>query len=198
MQPPAVWESLELVAAPEVELHLGGGADELADNFGNEDLSALGLSRNASRDVDRRAEDVAGFFDHLACVEADADLELPFRVLLAVFGDRALDVDRAFHAVTRRPEADHEAVAETFDPAAAVLRDALVDDRLVRPHDLVRRGEAARGKQPCRFLDIGEHDRHGALGLAHREAADDRLSGQRSRCVDGLSEAFGDLSQEAL
>ena len=51
MQPPAVWESLELVAAPEVELHLGGGADELADNFGNEDLSALGLSRNASRDA---------------------------------------------------------------------------------------------------------------------------------------------------
>src|SRR5438876_340582 len=101
-------------------------------------------------------------------------------------------------AKTRRAEADHEAVAEALDPAPGVLGDLLVDDRLVRPHDLVRRGEASRRQEACRLLDVGEHDRDRALGLADGEAADDRFRGEGSRRVDRLAEALGDLSQQTL
>src|SRR5207247_5738073 len=150
------------------------------------------------RDVDRRAEDVAALLDHLARVETDADPQLALRVLLAVLGDRLLDVERAFDAVTRGAEADHEAVAEALDPPARVLRDPVLDDRLVGLHDLVRGGEAPRREQARRLLDVGEHDRHGALGLADREAADDRLRRQRRGRVDRLAETLRDLAQQAL
>src|SRR5205814_9105883 len=121
--------------------------------------------------VDGGAEDVAGLLDHLTRVEADADAQLPFGVLFAVLGDRLLDVKRALDAVASRAEADHETVAETLDPAARVLADHVVDDRLVRLHDLVRGGEAPRRKETRRLLDVGEHDRHRAFRLSDRQAA---------------------------
>jgi len=144
VQPPAVGEALELVPPAKLELHLRDRADELAHDLRDQDLAAFRLARHAGCDVDRGTEDVAALLDHLAGVEADADAELSLRVLLAVFGDRLLDVERAFHPVTRGAEADHEAVAETLDAPARVLADLLVDDRLVSPHDLVRSGEATR------------------------------------------------------
>src|SRR5207302_2599380 len=152
VQPPAVGESLQLVPAAEVELHLRDRSDQLAHDLGNQDLAALGLARDAGRDVDGGAENVAGLLDHLTGVEADADAQLPFGVLFAVLADRLLDVERALDAVARRAEADHETVAETLDPASRVLADHVVDDRLVRLHDLVRRGEAPRRKETRRLL----------------------------------------------
>src|SRR5438270_8923398 len=160
---PPVRESLELVAAADRKLHLGCRPHELAHDVGDEDLAASGLARDAGSDVDRRAEDVTGLFDHLASVEADADPELAFRVLLAVFRDCLLDVECALHAVARGAEADHESVPEPFDPAPGVLGDLLVDDRLVCPHDLVRGGEATCRQESCRLLDVGKHDRYRAL-----------------------------------
>src|SRR2546426_882691 len=160
--------------------------------------AAPGLAGDARRNVDRGAEDVTGLLHHLARVEADADPELALGVLLAVVGDRMLDVERALDAVTRRAEADHEAVAEALDPAPGVLGDLLVDDRLVRPHDLVRGGEASRRQEACRLLDVGEHDGDRALRLADRKAADDRFRGQRRRGVDRLPHPLRDLTQQAL
>ena len=66
----------------------------------------------------------------------------------------------------RGAEADHETVAETLDPSACVLADLLIDDRLVRLHDLVGGRETARGEKARRLFDVGEHDRDRALGLA--------------------------------
>ena len=198
METPPVRKSLQLVAAPEIELHLGHGSDQLAHDLGNENLSALGLPGDARRDVDRRTEDVTAFLDHLAGVEADADAKLPFRIELAVVGDRLLDVQRALDAVPGGAEADHEAVAEALDPPARVLGDLVLDDRLVRLHDLVRGGEAPGGQEARRLLDVREHDRDRALGLADREAADDRLRGERRGGVDRLTESLGDLAQKSL
>ena len=198
VQAPAVGESLQLVAAADRELHLGGRSDKLTHDVRDEDLAPPGLAGDACRHVDRGAEDVTGLLHHLARVEADADPELPPGVLLAVVGDRTLDVESALDAMTRRAEADHEAVAEALDPAPGVLGDLLVDDRLVRPHDLVRGGEASRRQEACRLLDVGEHDRDRALRLADRKAADDRFRGQRRRGVDRLSQPLRDLTQQAL
>src|SRR5260370_34903116 len=116
MQPPPVRESLELVAPAEVELHLSDGADELPDHLRNQDLAAPCLAGYAGRNVDRGAEDVARFLDHLAGVDADADADLPLRVLLAVLSDRPLDVARAFDTGAARSETAHEAVAESLGP----------------------------------------------------------------------------------
>src|SRR5207253_6577411 len=113
------------------------------------------------RDVDRRAEDVARLLDNFAGIEADADAQLSLRILLAVLRDRALDVDCALHTMARRAEADHEAVAKAFDPPPRVLANPLVDDGLVRLHDLVRGRKASRRQQPRRLLDVGEHDCYG-------------------------------------
>ena len=97
-----------------------------------------------------------------------------------------------------RAEADHEAIAETFDAPARVLRDLLIDDRLVRLHDLVRGGESPRREQARRLLDVREHDGHRPLGLADGKAADDRLRGQWRCCVDRLPEPFRDLAEQPL
>lgn len=99
MQPPSVGESPELVAAAVVELHLRYRADELAHDLRDEDLSTLGLAGHPRGDVDRGAEDVAAFLDHLPGVETDAYAQLALRVVLAVLGDRLLDVERALDAV---------------------------------------------------------------------------------------------------
>src|SRR5207244_12358561 len=114
VQPPAVGESLELVAAAKVELHLCDRADELPDDLGDQDLAAFGLARNPCRDVDGGAEDVARLLDDLARVEADADPELAFRVLLAVDGYGLLNVEPALAAVPGRAEPDQEAVPATL------------------------------------------------------------------------------------
>ena len=175
MQPPPVGEALQLVASSNRELHLRHGSDQLADDLRDEDLAAPGLTRNAGRDVDGSPEDVARLLHHLAGVEADADPDLSLRVLLAVRRDRRLNVERAFHAVPHGAEADHESVAEALDPAACVVGNLLVDDRLVGLHDLVRLGETSGREHPGRVLDVGEHDGHGSLCLTDRKAADDRL-----------------------
>ena len=101
MQSPAVGESFELVATTEIEFHLGDRAHELADDLRDENLAAFRLARHPSCHVDRRAEDVTGFLDHLARVEADANAQLALRILLAVLGNRLLDVESAFDAVPR-------------------------------------------------------------------------------------------------
>ena len=166
VQTPSVWESLQLVTAAELELHLRYRADELAHDLRDQDLAALGLAGDASRHVDRGAEDIARFLHHLAGVDPDPDAQLSLGVLLAVLGDRLLDVQRALDAMPRGAEADHETVAETLDPSACVLADLLIDDRLVRLHDLVGGRETARGEKARRLFDVGEHDRDRALGLA--------------------------------
>ena len=120
MQAPAVGKPLELVPAAEVELHLRDRPDQLAHDLGDEDLAAFRLARYARRDVDRRAEDIAAFLHDLAGVEADPDAQLALWILLAVLGDRLLDVKRALDTMPGGSEADHETIAEAFDPAAGV------------------------------------------------------------------------------
>jgi hypothetical protein len=177
MQAPPIGKALQLVAPAIIEDHLVDRSDQLAHDLRDEDLTAPRLTGHTGGHVDRGAEDVARFLDDLAGVEPDADPDPSLRVLLAVVGDRLLDRQRALDAMARRPEADHETVAEALDAATGVLRDLLVDDRLVRLHDLVRGGEPPGRQELGRLLDVGEHDRHRAFGLAHRKAADDRLRG---------------------
>ena len=62
----------------------------------------------------------------------------------------------------------------------------------------MRGGEASGREEARRLLDVREHDRHRALGLTDRKAADDRLRGQRRRGIDGLAETLRDLSEQAL
>src|SRR6266851_2310341 len=197
VQAEAVRESLELVTATIVELHLRDGTHQVPYDFGDQDLAALGLAGHARGHVDGGAEDVARLLDHLAGVETDADLELALRILLAVFGDSALNRDGAFDCMPARPEADHDSVAKAFDAATRMLCDLLLDDRFVRLHDLVREREASARKHLGRALDVGEHDRHRALALAGRKTADDGLGCERLRGVHRLPESLGHRPQES-
>ncbi len=179
VQAPPVWESLQLVVAAVREVDLGHWPDQLPHDLGDEYLTALGLARDPRGHVDGCAEDVARLLDDLTGVDADADPKPSVWVRLAVVGDRALDGERALDRMPRRAEAHHHAVAEALDAPSSVLGDHLADDGLVGLHDLVRLGEAARREQVGRAFDVCEHDRDGAFCLTRREAADDRVRGQR-------------------
>ena len=69
-----VFEALggELAAVGEDEAFAGA---EATDSVGDEDLAAFGLRGDAGGEDDGGAEKVAAFFDRLAGVEADADME---------------------------------------------------------------------------------------------------------------------------
>src|ERR1700694_4667478 len=166
VQPEAVGEALQLVTAAIAELHFCRRTDQLANDLGDEDLAALGLARHARCDVHGGAEEIARLLHHLAGVDPDADLQLALRILLAVFGDRALDSDAALDRVPAGTEADHDAVTEALDPSAGVLADLLLDDRFVGFHDLVGEGEASTREHLGRAFDVGEHDGHRAFALA--------------------------------
>src|SRR5260370_417485 len=197
LPPAAVWDAICLAPAGIVDSHLPHGTNKVPYDCGDQDLAALGLAGHARGHVDGGAEDIARLLDHLAGVETDADLELALRILLAVFGDSALDRDGAFDCMPARPEAHHDPVAEAFDAATRMLCDLLLDDRFVGLHDLVREREASARKHLGRALDVGEHDRHRALALAGRKTADDGLGCERLRGVHSLPEALGHRPQES-
>src|SRR3972149_2409434 len=90
------------------------------------------LRRDPRRQDYRRSEEVAIFFDRLAGVEADADVQ---RLSLAL-GEGPLEGDGAFDGLRHRPERRHEAVAHRFHLGAAVRLQHLSGDDLVLAEDV--------------------------------------------------------------
>src|SRR5439155_17959630 len=70
----------------------------------HQDLPSFSLSGDPRRENHRRAEEVAVFFDWLAGVEADANVEW----LAPALGEGALEGDRTFDGLGDGAEAGHE------------------------------------------------------------------------------------------
>ena len=81
-------------------------------------------------DIDAVAHQIAvGLFDYVAEVNADAELDAPFRRQAGVALDRAaLHFDRAAHRVDHAAELDENAVAGALDDAPMMNRDDGVDE----------------------------------------------------------------------
>ena len=92
------------------------------------DAARLGDALDPRRDIDPVAEDIVVVDDHIAKIDADAELDPPVLGNVAVpIAHLALDfggaLDRAHHA----GEFDQHAVAGQFDDAALMIGDGRID-----------------------------------------------------------------------
>ena len=126
----------------EGELELA--ADVVVDRPRDQDAARLGELLQAGGDVDAVAVDVLAVDDHVAEVDADAELEPVLRreggVALA---QGLLDADSAGQRLDDAREVGQHAVARRADDAAVVLGDEPVDDLAAGPQAGVRAGLVA-------------------------------------------------------
>ena len=129
----AFGEALERDAATVAKPRVGHRARQLPDGVGHEYLAAAGAVHHARGEVDRGPEQLAVALDHLARVEPDPQ---PDAVVL--HREVPLDRLRAFHSAARGVEQHEHAVARGTHTAAAMGRDVIANDAVVR-------GELASG-----------------------------------------------------
>src|SRR5262249_30741284 len=86
------------------------------------DPARLGDALDAGRDVDAVAHQVAvGFLDHVAQMNADAELDAPvWRDTCVALYHAFLNLDRAAHRVDQAAELDNQSVAGALDHTAVM------------------------------------------------------------------------------
>ena len=134
--------------------------DLVADRARHADAARLGQLLQARGDVDAIAEDVVVLEDHVAEVDADAELDPARRRHIRVAPRHpALDLDRTLHRVGDALKLDQEAVAGGLDDPAAVLGDRRVDQlEPVGPQARKRAGLVGL-HQPAVADHVGGEDR---------------------------------------
>ena len=96
---------------------------------GDEHPAGLGQGFDPRGDVDAVAIDVVVLDDHVAEIDADAQLDAVVRRDTGVaLGHRLLHLDRAAHRIDDAGELDQQAVAGGLDDAAMVLGDFRIDE----------------------------------------------------------------------
>ena len=124
----------------EVEL----AADVVVDRPRDQDAARLGKLLQARGDVDAVAVDVLAVDDHVAEVDADAELEPVLgRQGGVALAQGLLDVDSAGQRLDDAREVGQHAVTRRADDAAVVLGDEPVDDLAAGPKPGVRAGLVA-------------------------------------------------------
>jgi hypothetical protein len=139
----------------------------IIDRIGNKDRAGLGEGLQSRRDIHTVAEDIVTLCDHVAKIDADAELYAFFRRSCRVaLGHSPLHLNRAAHRVHHALELGEEAVSGVLDHPPAVLGDLgvnqlpevclqpLVRPLLIRPHQArvsrhvggADRGEATDGR----------------------------------------------------
>ncbi len=104
-------------------------ADLIAHRARDADAARLGEHFEARRDVDAVAKDVVALNDHVAQIDANAELYPPRRRDVRVASRHpALNLGRAQHRVGDAVKLDQHAVASGLDDAAVVLRDGRIDE----------------------------------------------------------------------
>ncbi len=104
-------------------------ADLIAHRARDADAARLGEHFEARRDVDAVAKDVVFLDDHVAQIDADAELYPPRRRDVHVASRHpALDLGSAKHRVGDAVELDQHAVAGGLDDAAVALGDGRIDE----------------------------------------------------------------------
>ena len=166
---------LDLVLAQGLEGEVELAADVVVDRPRDQDAARLGELLQAGGDVDAVAVDVLAIDDHVAEIDADAELEPVLRreggVALA---QGPLDVDGAGQRLDDAREVGQHAVARRADDAAVVLGDEPVDDLAAGPQAGVRAGLVV--VHLAREADrVGAQDRGQLAPVAARHAFGSRF-----------------------
>ncbi len=165
------------IAKGEIELV----PDLIVRRAGNGDAAGQSERLNARRDVDAVAEDVLAIDDHIADVDADAELEPPVgRQLGVALGEGPLDLDRGVQGADHARKVAEHAVAGGADDAAVVAADRLGDHTAIGREGRVGAG-FVRPHQPAVAMHVGGQDRR-ELSLGERSI--DRLQAAIGRDHD--------------
>jgi len=103
-------------------------ADVVMHRIGDEHPAGIGERLDARGDVDAVAIEIVALDDHVAEIDADAQLDAAVRPDSSVpLGHRLLHRDRAAHRVDDAGELDEEAVAGGLDDAPPVFGDPRIE-----------------------------------------------------------------------
>src|SRR4051812_30350524 len=130
VDPVGAGQPLELQLARGAEDDVGGAVGQVAERRRHQHLAPARLRGDPRGDHHVAAEEVVALADRLAGVQAHPDADR-LAAVLHPGRQRALDRDRALHAVAWAREDDHEAVASRLDLEAAVQAHRVADDRVV-------------------------------------------------------------------
>ena len=138
------------------------------DRIGDEHPARIGQGFDPGRDVDAVAIEVVALDDHVAEIDADAQLNAAFRSDAGVaLGHRLLHRDRAAHRIDDAGKFHQHAVAGGLDDAAAVLGDIRIEKLAAQRFEAFERALFVRAHQPRIPRDIGGEDRGETAGLTH-------------------------------
>jgi hypothetical protein len=103
-------------------------ADLVVNRIGDEHPAGIGQGFDPRRDVDAVAIEVVALDDHVAEIDADAQLDAAVRRDADVpLGHRLLDFDRAAHRIDDAGKLDQQTVAGGLDDTTVMLGDFRIE-----------------------------------------------------------------------
>jgi hypothetical protein len=143
-------------------------ANLIMNRIGNEHPAGIGQGFDPCRDVDAIAVKVVALDDHVAEIDADAQLDAALcRDPSVPLGHHLLHRDCAAHRVDDAGKFHEHAVAGGLDYAAMVLGDSRIEELAAQRLETFERPFLVRSHQPRIPRDIGGEDRGEPAGLAH-------------------------------
>jgi hypothetical protein len=138
--------------------YVGVAAKLIANTARHVDLPRLGQSFEASGNIDAVAVNISFVDDHVAGVDADAQLYSLIVILQLAGSQFALDFDAAAHRVDGAVELDQHPVAHGPDQAAAMLGHRRVDQILNITGQPKMRAFFVGAHQSAVADDVGQQD----------------------------------------
>jgi hypothetical protein len=130
------------------------------DGIGDEHPAGIGQGFDPCRDVNTVAVEIVSLDDHVAEIDADAQLDAALRRDTRVpLGHHLLHLDRAAHRIDNAGKFHQQAVAGGLDDAAAVLVDQRIDQFSSVALESGERSFLINAHQPRISDDIGAEDR---------------------------------------
>jgi len=160
----------------------------VVDRIGDEHPAGIGQGFDASGDVDAVAIEVVALDDHVAEIDADAQLDAAVHNRTSIPLDHCLlHRDRAAHRIDDAGKFDQQAVASGLDDAAVMLGDFRIEELAAQRFQTFKRTLLIRPHQPGIPRHIGGEDRGETAGLAHSAApVASRRPDRYSSCCSGF------------
>ena len=134
-------------------------ADLIAHGARDADAAGLGEHLETRRDVDAIAEDIVVLDDHVAEIDADAELDPPRRRHIGIAPRHPpLDLGSARHRVNDAAELHQHAVAGRLDDAAPVLGNGGIDELKAMGLEARKRPRLVDLHQPAVADHVGGKD----------------------------------------
>jgi hypothetical protein len=157
----------------------------IMNGIGDEHPAGICQGFDPCRDVDAVAIEIVAVNDHVAEIDADAQLNAVVRRDAAVpVGHRLLHLDRATHRIDGAGKLHQQAVASGLDDAAMVLGDLWIEEFAAQRFEAFERALLIRPHQPRIPRHIGGEDRSETAGLVHVSSPATKRQPERysSRC----------------